>query len=159
VQPLDGKMDLEELIAWLGKALLASIVLIAAIVWGAYWWSNTPPGRPSGVAPHAVWIWAPSVPVPRLPRPGTWIACQKTSTSKDFVCSLWNESARKTYEGTFVAYPKKDSVGVSTISIDTHLTGSRSAIIGDAVVPVIYLENGPKLIPLEAYDRLVESVH
>ena len=37
---------------------LASIGVLFLVISGAYWWSNTPPGRPSDVSANGVFLWA-----------------------------------------------------------------------------------------------------
>jgi hypothetical protein len=52
----------------------------------------------------------------------------------------------------------KTTPGAFAISIDRRLTGSVGTTIRDAEVPVIYLENGVGLIPLEKDDMLVRLI-
>ncbi len=60
------------------------------------------------------------------------------------------------YEGEFVLPGERGSVPASKLKIDPEKTRDDNVWIGQALVPLVYLQSGDVLVPLSKYD---ESVH
>jgi hypothetical protein len=124
-------------------------VLIAGIA-GAYWWANTVPSRPQGVSGNAVFLWAPYVGFPG-PRRGWWLVCWEADGRNR--CQLNGVDGSIEYEGEFVPYRRKGPVPASQLKIDPTKTREHKVWVGDALVPLVYLDNGEILIPTSQYEE------
>src|SRR3970040_1052159 len=93
------------------KPLTVAIGVLAVVVLGifaAYKWSNTVPGRPTGVRADAVFLWDPHVGVPG-PRRGRWISCWKEA-GENYFCKLSEMDGRTECEGEFIPYDQKGAI-------------------------------------------------
>jgi hypothetical protein len=90
---------------------------------GAYWWSNTVPARPAGVASDAVFLWAPYVGLP-APRRGRWLSCS-TGSATHYRCTLTQITGRVEYTGEFIPYPQSNRVPGSEAAIQRSLGNKR----------------------------------
>jgi hypothetical protein len=122
-------------------ALMA--LLIAGLV-GASWWSGTVPSRPKGVATNAVFLWAPHLGFP-APRRGWWLSCWEMPGT--IFASLSDFDGNAEYEGEFVPYADKGVLPTDQLKIDPEKTRENKVWIGNALVPLVCLENGEVLIP------------
>jgi hypothetical protein len=136
--------------------LLSAIVLFLAVGLGiAYWWSGRVPSRPASVRSDAVFLWAPAVGVP-APRRGWWFSCWEESAQD--ICELNNLDGSLQYKEEFLSYSHRGPVAQSALQIDTSKTGSKKLWIGQALVPLAYLQNGEILVPASNYDEGVRLV-
>ena len=136
------------------KAAIAAAVLFVVVaigIWGAYRWSNTVPRRPKGVRNDAVFLWAPYVGLP-APRRGWWIACWEASPGHPF-CRLSDIDGATEYEGEFSPYRSMTGVPLNRLKIDPTKTRDHRIWVGDALVPLVFLENGEILIPTANYEK------
>jgi len=119
----------------------------------AYWWTTRVPSRPAGVHADAVFLWAPAVGLP-VPRRGSWLACWDDNSHTR--CQLSDIGGTLEYEGEFVLTGERSSVPASRLKIDPEKTRDDNVWVGQALVPIVYLQSGDVLVPLSKYD---ESVH
>jgi hypothetical protein len=124
-------------------------LLIAGVV-GAYWWAGTVPSRPKGVAPDAVFLWAPHVGFPG-PKRGWWLSCWENAGHNR--CKLSDVHGNTEYEGEFVPYGDKGPLSASLPKIDPEKTRKDAVWVGSALVPLVYLENGEVLVPASKYEE------
>jgi len=142
------------------KAVYTCATLIALSMIGlagAYWWAGRIPTRPNGVAVNAVFVWAPHVGFPRSPR-GWWLSCSDDAGHNR--CKLSNRAGGTEYEGEFIPYGSKDPIPADQLKIDPEKTRDNKVWIGEALVPLVFLENGRVLIPASKYEegaRLLEQ--
>ena len=127
------------------------LFLIAGFIF-AYWWTSRIPGRPTGVRADAVFLWAPAVGLP-APRRGDWIACWKEN--QHILCELNNIDGTEEYKGEFLPYGQKSSVSPNALRINAENTRKNAVWVGDALVPLVYLQTGDVLVPLVKYDESV----
>jgi hypothetical protein len=135
------------------KATTAFAAGVAAlIIWvlGAYWWSNTAPGRPKGAPSNSVFLSAPHVGLP-APRRGWWLAC--TNQAQHNRCEISDIDGNLEYEGEFIPYERKEAIPADQLTIDTVKTGEHKVWVGKALVPLVYLRNGEVLIPANKYEE------
>src|SRR5712675_1060352 len=135
------------------RALIATAVTAAAFVagiCGPYWWSNTIPSRPKGVAANAVFLWAPYVGLPESRR-GWWLVCWEADARNH--CKLDGVDGSLEYEGEFVSYGHKGPVPANQLRINPTKTREHKVWVGDALVPLVYLDNGQILIPASQYEE------
>ncbi len=133
--------------------LIAGLILFLTIGFAvAFWWTSRVPSRPSGVRADAVFLWAPAVGLP-APRRGNWIACWQESPH--ILCQLNNIDGRPEYKGEFVPYGGDRSIPPSALKIDLEKTRDDKVWIGDALVPLVYLQSGDILVPVTKYDESV----
>ena len=143
------------------KAIYAVAAAVALLIVGlvvAYWWAGQVPGRPKGVAPNAVFLWAPHVGFPG-PRRGWWLSCLEDVGHNR--CRLSDVDGNTEYEGEFVPYGDKGSVPADQLKIDPEKTRDNKVWIGSALVPLVFLQNGRVLIPANKYQegaRLLEQL-
>jgi hypothetical protein len=124
-------------------------VLIISVV-GAYWWTNTVPSRPKGVASNAVFLWAPYVGAPG-PRRGWWLGCsEQTGHTR---CTLSGVDGNTEYEGEFVPYDHNAAISADQLRIDANKTRENKVWIGEVLVPLVYLDNGEVLVPTSKYQE------
>ncbi len=139
--------------------LIAGIVglLIVGVV-VAYWWAGQIPSRPRGVAANAVFLWAPHVGFPGHRR-GWWLACWEDAAHNR--CKLSGIDGDLKYEGEFIPYGQKGPVPADQLKIDPEKTTEHHVWVGQASVPLVYLDNGKVLIPASKYEegaRLLEQL-
>lgn len=144
------------------RALLMVTAIIAVLIAGiagAYWWANTVPSRPQGVSSNAVFLWAPYVGFPG-PRRGWWLACWEADACNR--CKLNSVDGSIEYEGEFVLYGDKGPVPASELRINPTKSREHKVWVGDALVPLVYLDNGKILIPASGYKagtRLLDQLN
>jgi hypothetical protein len=139
----------------LEKVTYAIAGLMAFLIVGfvfAYWWTTRVPSRPAGVHADAVFLWAPAVGLP-APRRGRWLACWDDNSHTR--CRLSDIGGTLEYEGEFVLLGAKGPVSASQLKIDSEKTRDDSVWIGQALVPLVYLQSGDVLVPLSKYDESV----
>jgi hypothetical protein len=137
-------------------AAAAALLIVGLVV--AYWWAGQVPGRPKGVAPNAVFLWAPHVGFPG-PRRGWWLSCSEDVGHNR--CRLSDVDGNTEYDGEFVPYGDKGSVPADQLKIDPEKTRDNKVWIGSALVPLVFLQNGRVLIPANKYQegaRLLEQL-
>jgi hypothetical protein len=138
-------------------AATGGLMIVGAI--GAFWWFGTVPSRPRGVAPNAVFLWAPHVGLPASRR-GWWLACWEDAGHN--YCKLSRVDGNPEYEGEFFPNGHKDPFHADQLRIDTTKTGEQKVWVGTALVPLVHLENGEVLIPASKYEkgvRLLEELN
>ncbi len=133
-----------------GLAFGATVAILVFGVVGSYWWANTVPSRPKGVSSNAVFLWAPYVGFPG-PRRGWWLACSEQLGHNR--CTLSGVDGDVEYEGEFVPYGRKAAIPRDQLSIDAIKTRDHKVWVGEALVPLIYLQNGEVLIPASRYEE------
>jgi hypothetical protein len=131
-------------------ALAATVVLLIIGVAGAYWRANTLPSRPRGVSSNAVFLWAPYVGFPG-PRRGWWLACSEQAGHTR--CTLSGVKGDAEYEGEFVPYDRNAAISADQLRINAIKTREHKVWIGEALVPLVYLDNGEVLIPASKYEE------
>ena len=142
----------------LSKAIvivLASICALFLLIAGAYWWSNTPPKRPSDVSANAVFLWAGHLGLP-APKHGTWIECWADSKLGADKCRLTEMDGTRAFEGTFLADTRRAAVPQSELEILSEQTSQSVDLwvrVNDELVPLVFLRNGAVLIPSGAYQE------
>lgn len=138
----------------LGKLVLLlgiPALVLATVVIGGYWWSNTTPLRPKGVPTTAVFLRAPATGAPGAPQ-GEWLAC--TEREGHNYCRLADKSGRTEFEGEFIRYHGSSAALASQLRIDaTKTTKEQSVWLSDTWVPLVHLENGEILIPASKYEE------
>jgi hypothetical protein len=130
--------------------LVGSVVLA---ILGAYWWSNSPPKRPMGVSPDAVFLWAGHLGLP-APKHGTWIECWIDKTASVNRCLLTEMDGARAYSGEFVPSDGKPVVqksGLRIVAEPTSDTTNWVHVNQLSGAPLVFLENGTVLIPKDAY--------
>lgn len=138
------------------KAATAFAVVVAVFivgVVGAYWWANTVPSRPKGVSSNAVFLWAPYVGFPG-PRRGWWLACSEQTGHNR--CTLSGVDGNAEYEGEFVPYGRKPAIPADQLRIDPIKTREHKVWVGEALVPLVYLDNGEVLVPASKYEEATQ---
>ena len=146
-------MSLAEKLVYLIAAVLA--LLIAGYV-AAYFWTSRVPARPSDVRADAAFLWAPAVGIP-APRRGDWIACWQESTY--IFCQLNDIDGKLEYKGEFVSYPQKRPIPPAPWRIDPEKTRDDKVWIGEALVPLVYLQSGEIFVPVSKYEESVSLLH
>jgi hypothetical protein len=115
----------------------------------SYWWTNTVPARPRSVSPRAVFLWAPHVGLPS-PRRGSWLACWEDRGKSR--CRLSTIDGVTAFEGDFLPYGRTGLLPTAQLTIDPRKTErAKKFFIGDALVPMVYLDTGAVLIPSAKY--------
>jgi len=138
--------------------LAGMVILLIMAVIGSFWLAGQIPSRPRGVAANAVFLWAPHVGLP-APRRGWWLACWEDAAHNR--CKLSGIDGDLEYEGEFIPYGQKGPVPANQLKIDSEKTTEHHVWVGQASVPLVYLENGQVLIPASEYDegvRLLEKL-
>jgi hypothetical protein len=131
-------------------ALAATVMFLITGVVGAYWRANTVPSRPRGVSSNAVFLWAPYVGFPG-PRRGWWLACSQQA--RHTRCTLSGVDGDAEYEGEFVPYNRNAAISADQLRIDAIKTREHKVWIGEALVPLVCLDNGEVLIPASKYEE------
>lgn len=131
------------------SVLFLSLCILSVVL--GYWWANTVPSRPNSVNANAVFLWAPHVGLP-APRRGWWLACwEHQDTSR---CRLSNVNGVTEFEGEFVPYGRQGPVASGELRIAARRTERAQKLwIGDALVPLVYLDSGAVLIPYAKFDE------
>jgi len=132
---------------------LALVGLVVVGIWGAYWWSNTPPRRPSNVSSSAVFLPAGHLGLP-APKHGTWIECWFVESPMVNRCRLTEMDGARLYEGEFVASDGKSAVQNEDLRIQVEPTSNVNhwiRIEGFLSAPLVFLKNGTVLIPKDVY--------
>jgi hypothetical protein len=132
---------------------LASIGALFLVILGAYWWSNTPPRRPSDVSANAVFLWAGHLGLP-APKHGTWIACWTDTANGVNKCRLTEMDGTPRYEGIFLADTGRNPVPESDLNIEAEPTSDVTHWVrlgGLRGAPLVFLKDGTVLIPKDAY--------
>jgi len=145
-------------------ALVGMVVFVVIGIMSVYWWANTTPSRPNGVPNNAVFLWAPYVGLP-APRRGNWLNCWEDPTGRTKTkCRLTRQDGAVLYEGEFISYGQAAAAPASQLRIDTGRSREHRLWVGDALVPLVYLDSGRILIPAARYkegttllDRLKSS--
>lgn len=141
-------------------AVVSVGTFIIAVV-GAYWWSNTPPKRPSDVSANAVFLWAGHLGLP-APKHGTWIACWTDTTEKVNKCRLTDMNGTVLYEGVFLVDAGENPVPQPDLKIEGEPTSQTNWVPlgGMLAAPLVFLKNGTVLIPKDAYrDGMAKLEH
>jgi hypothetical protein len=134
---------------------LASIGVLFLVITGAYWWSNTPPGRPSDVSAKGVFLWAGHLGLP-APRHGTWIECWTDSKARANKCRLTEMDGARSFEGAFLADTSRAAVPQSELEILSEQTSQSVDLwvrVNGEPAPLVFLRNGKVLIPSDAYEE------
>jgi len=134
---------------------LASIGLLFLVIRGAYWWSNTPPRRPSDVSANGVFLWAGHLGLP-APKHGTWIECWDDSKSEANECRLTEMDGTRAFEGTFLADTSRAAVPQSELEILSEQTSQSVDLwvrVNSDLVPLVFLRSGKVLIPSAAFEE------
>jgi hypothetical protein len=137
----------------LEKAVYVVAGMMATLIVGimlAYWWTARVPSRPRGVRADAVFLWAPAVGLP-APRRGDWLGCWQESGQ--ILCQLNDIDGSLEYKGEFVSYDHKGPTAAKDLRFDSMKTRRDAVWIGEALVPLVYLENGDILIPASKYEE------
>jgi len=122
------------------------VALVVAAVPLSFWWANTVPSRPGSVAQDAVFLWAPHVGLP-APKRGWWLVCTQNQMRNQ--CKLSSKLGVTQFEGDFVPFNRPGPIAAPDLVIDVRRTErAQKYFIGDALVPLVYLEDGGILIPL-----------
>lgn len=137
------------------SAVYAVAAIIAALTFGligTYRLANTIPSRPKGVPGSAVFLWAPPVGFPGLPRRGWWLSCW-VQGERDH-CSLSDINGNAEYQGDFLRYGDKRSLTQDELQIDSEKTADIETKLwnGNVFVPIVFLRNGEILIPANLYE-------
>jgi hypothetical protein len=139
-------------------ALAVVVIVLIIAAFGAFWWAGTVPSRPRGVATDAVFLWAPHVGLPAAKR-GWWLACWEDAGHNQ--CKLSGIDGDLEYEGEFISYGQKGPVPADQLKIDPEKTTEHHVWVGQASVPLVFLDNGGVLIPAGKYEegmRLLEEL-
>ncbi len=135
--------------------VLASLGVLFLLIKGAYWWSNTPPGRPPDVSANGVFLWAGHLGLP-APRHGTWIECWTDSKAGTNKCRLTEMDGTRSFEGTFLADASRAVVPQSELEILSEQTSQNVHLwvrVNGEPAPLVFLRNGKVLIPSGAYQE------
>jgi len=133
--------------------LIAGLILFMVVAFaGAYWWTSRVPSRPAEVRADAVFLWAPAVGLP-APRRGSSLSCGEES--HHILCQLNNIDGAFEYKGEFIEYREKRLIPPSELKIDAEKTRDNKVWVGDALVPLVYLQSGQVLVPVTKYDESV----
>lgn len=137
--------------AWEKLVYAAGLVMLALILafTFAYWLSNQVPSRPRTVAADAVFLWAPRVGLP-APRRGWWLSCAERSGH--IYCKKSDIDGRTEYEGEFVPC-SRSAVPARQFQIDAEESREHSVWVGEALVPLVKLQNGATLVPANTYEQ------
>jgi len=142
-------------------AVVSIGTFIIAVV-GAYWWSNTPPKRPSDVSANAVFLWAGHLGLP-APKHGTWIACWTDAANGANKCRLTEMDGAPGYEGIFLPDTGRNPVPESDLKIEAEPTSDVThwvSLGGLRGAPLVFLKDGTVLIPKDAYqDGMAKLEH
>jgi hypothetical protein len=133
-----------------GAILAAIVAFLITCLAGGYWWANTVPSRPRGVAFNAVFLWAPYVGLPG-PKRGWWLACSEQAGHTR--CTLSGVDGNTEYEGEFVPYDRDAEISADQLRVDVIKTRDHKLWVGEALVPLVYLDNGRVLIPADKYEE------
>ena len=142
-------MTLLEKAVYLIAGLMLSMVIGFAV---AYWWTSRVPSRPAVVRADATFLWAPAVGLP-APRRGSWLRCWEES--QHILCQLNNIDGTLEYKGEFIGYRGKNPIASSELKIDSGKTRDDKVWVGEALVPLVYLDSGDILVPVTKYDESV----
>jgi hypothetical protein len=133
--------------------LISGIILLMVIGFvGASWWTSRVPSRPDVVHSDAVFLWAPAVGLP-APRRGSWLSCWEEG--QHILCQLNNIDGTFEYRGEFTEYREKRLIPPGGLKIDSGRTRDDKVWVGDALVLLVYLQNGDILVPVAKYDESV----
>lgn len=127
--------------------------MIVTVV-GAYWWSNTPPRRPSDVSANGVFLWSGHLGLP-APRHGIWIECWSDSKVGADQCRLTEMDGTRSFEGAFLADTGRAAVPQSELEILSEQTSPSHlwVRVNGEPAPLVFLRNGKVLIPSDAYQE------
>lgn len=155
----EGGMMMKKLIV----LFLASIGVLFLVALGAYWWSNTPPRRPSDVSASGVFLWAGHLGLPAPKHGTTWIACWTDTGNGVNKCRLTEMDGRVSYEGVFMADTGKTPVPQPELKILSEQTSQSIDLwvrSQGQLVPLVFLKDGTVLIPKDAYqDGMAKLEH
>jgi hypothetical protein len=139
---------------------LASIGVLFLAILGAYWWSNSPPERPSDVSVDAVFLWAGHLGLP-APKHGTWIECWTDSKISANKCRLTEMDGTRAFEGIYLADTSRTMVPQSELHILSEKTSQSVDLwvrVNSKLVPLVFLQNGKVLVPSDAYQDGMEKL-
>ena len=133
--------------------LISGLILFMVIgLAAAYWWTTRVPSLPAGVRADAVFLWAPAVGLP-APRRGNWLSCWEEN--QHILCQLNKIDGTFEYKGEFAEYREKRLIPPGELKIDSEKTCDDHVWVGDALVPLVYLQSGDVLVPAMKYDESV----
>jgi hypothetical protein len=146
-------MDTEGVLAGTAKAVIAVFLLAVVGIFAAYWWANTPPNRPRGLAAGAVWLWAPAVGLP-APKRGMWVSCMINPDDRRPYCQMNDKKGQLLYRGPFAPQTAKAMKTVGPMEIDVQkMDFELSVFIESALVPLVVIKDCEVLIPAAAFER------
>jgi hypothetical protein len=131
----------------------ATIVIVLVALRVLIWWSHSTPRRPTNLSANAIWIPAPPV-VLDLARSGNWLGCSVEGLHNR--CLVTRSDGTVVYDGLFLP---SEAIGPipeerlrysvkNTMYLWVYLNQSHTN------VPVIHLQDGTVLLPVNGYDEL-----
>jgi hypothetical protein len=138
---------------WIVGGLAGMIVLCAAGGFAVKLWSTSTPPRPATLPSTAVWLRA-RTPGIQFQRRGNWVVCWQDGAVDR--CRVTAEKGQVEYEGDFrpvsgeMALPQA-ALRPAASDVITPWMWSRAA---GKLVPLVPLEDGETLVPVEGYPEL-----
>lgn len=129
---------------------LAIALGICSLIFGAaFWWSNTPPARPTNVSSNAVFLWSGHVGLP-APRHGMWLSCWLGNQKN--ICRINRMDGSLEYEGVYVPVGHTEAVQERALHIIVNPTSNAMnwvRVDKSHGAPIVFLQGGDILIPQE----------
>jgi hypothetical protein len=117
------------------------------------WWGHSTPKRPANVPANAVWIPGPPV-VLDLSRRGDWLGCSVEGNSNR--CVVTQSSGAVEYDGLFSPMEGHGPVTEEHLRFSAKKSSDLWVYLNQASrnVPVVRLQDGTVLLPVNGYDEL-----
>jgi hypothetical protein len=117
------------------------------------WWGHSTPRRPSGLPANAVWVPGPPV-VLDLSRRGDWLGCSVEGSHNRCVVTQANGTVE--YEGLFSPLSGTGPVPEERLRFSAKDSGELWVWLNQDSknVPVVRLQDGTVLLPVNGYEEL-----
>jgi hypothetical protein len=135
-------------------SIFASIIITALIgLRLLIWWGHSTPRRPQNLPSNAVWVPGPRV-VLDLSRRGDWLGCSVEESHNRCVVTQANGTVE--YEGLFSPLSGTGPVPEGRLRFSAKDSGELWVWLNQDSknVPVVRLQDGTVLLPVNGYDEL-----
>lgn len=129
--------------------LVVALVMLIAALGITSWHSNSVPKRPANVPSSAIWVRAPLSPLDYSRSGGAWVACWVDGQFNR--CIVAQEDGTVECNGLFLPYKGVGPVPKERLRYRIKNT---AYLWVDLNVPIISLQDGDKLLPVERYHEL-----
>ncbi|NYF89501.1 hypothetical protein HDF08_001568 [Edaphobacter lichenicola] len=138
------------------KTIFGFLTVIAVLGGGLQcliWWGRSTPSHPKNLPTNAVWLRPPTV-VFDFTRRGNWVGCSVESQNNR--CVVTDARGNVEYDDLFLPIEGIGPVRKERLIYSVRNSGCLWVYLnlGKKNVPVIHLQDGTVLLPLEGYNEL-----